>query len=247
MKIRLTPLLLAFVAFVCFAQTPDSSDALVERVGSTAFIQLRADSFKDLSPQQKKVAYWLYEASIAVDPIIYDQLSKYGLHQKRLLQEIAAHPEGVNPKVMEKILAFAKLFWANRGNHNETTSQKFLPSFTFEELKIAAHTAFAHGAMRTNDAWLSPFRAQADLDNELVELKPSLFDPEFEPMITAKSPQGGKDILQSSSNTFYSNVTLADVKDFQQKYPRNSRVLIFASRQLVEEVYRATTPDCKVN
>ena len=84
-----------------------------------------------------------------------------------------------------------------------------LPSFTFEELKIAAHTAFAHGAMRTNDAWLSPFRAQADLDNELVELKPSLFDPEFEPMITAKSPQGGKDILQSSSNTFYSNLTLA--------------------------------------
>src|SRR5437660_8678423 len=184
MKIRLTSLLLAFVACVCFAQTPDSSDALVERVGSTAFIQLQADSFKDLSPQQKKVAYWLFQASIAVDPIIYDQLSKYGLREKRLLEEIAAHRESVKPEVRGKVLDFAKLFWANRGNHNETTSQKFLPSFTFEELQAAAHNAFSHGGMRNGYAGLPPLATQTALDKELAELKPSLFDPEFEPMIT---------------------------------------------------------------
>src|SRR5437016_8210724 len=174
MKIRLMPLLLAFVAFVCFAQTPDSSDALVERVGATAFIQLQADSFKDLNPQQKKVAYWLYQASIAVDPIIYDQLSKYGLREKRLFEEIAAHRESVKPEVREKVLDFAKLFWANRGNHNETTSQKFLPSFTFEEFQDAAHNAFAKGAMRSSYAGGPALPGQAALDPEPAVLKPSI-------------------------------------------------------------------------
>src|SRR5438552_13971949 len=110
----------------CFgaAQTQKSSrisDALVDRVDTTAFIQLEVQSFKDLTPKQKQLAYWLEQASIAIDPIIYDELSKYGLRQKRLLEEIVAHPQGVRPEVMEKIRAYAKLFWANRGNHNETT------------------------------------------------------------------------------------------------------------------------------
>ena len=39
----------------------------------------------------------------------------------------------VGPKIKE----FAKLFWANRGNHNDLTAQKVLPEFTFEELKAA--------------------------------------------------------------------------------------------------------------
>ena len=38
---------------------------------------------------------------------------------------------------LEKIVAFTKLFLANRGNHNEITAQKFLPTFTFEELEEA--------------------------------------------------------------------------------------------------------------
>ena len=133
--------LLILIPTLFYSQTDEAAkgkSALVDRVDSTAFIQLEADSFQALTPQQKKLAYWLSQASIATDPIIYDQLSKYGLRQKRLLEEIVAHPGGTSPEVMEKITAFAKLFWANRGNHNETTSQKFLPGFTFEELKAAA-------------------------------------------------------------------------------------------------------------
>jgi dipeptidyl-peptidase-3 len=261
-KRRFVFLLLLIVSLYplsCPAQTPDSAKsdsaksdsanakaALVERVGTTAFIQLQADSFKDLTPQQKQVAYWLEQASIAVDPIIYDQLSRYGLRQKRLLEEIAAHPQGTSPEVMEKVLSFAKLFWANRGNHNETTSQKFLPTFTFDELKTAATNAFQHGAMRTAYADLAAIRTQQALAKELDELKPAFFDPDFELMITAKSPQGGKDILQSSSNTFYSNVTLADLKDFQEKYPLNSRLVKLANGKLAEEAYRAGTPDGRI-
>ena len=245
-----TLLLLPFVVLsLGYGQTDETTKAkgaLVDRVDGTAFIQLEADSFQSLTPQQKKLAYYLEQASIAIDPIFYDQISKYGLRQKRLLEEIVAHAEGASPEVMGKITAFAKLFWANRGNHNDTTAQKFLPTFTFEELKAAAANAFKNGAFRSAYADLPPIRTQQGLDKELEELKAAFFDPQFEPMITAKSPQGGKDILQSSSNTFYSNVRLDDLKGFQEKYPLNSRLVKLANGKLVEEVYRAGTPDGKI-
>lgn len=250
MKIRLVVVSLLIVPSLCFPQSSEAGkapSALVDRVDTTAFIQLEAESFKALTPQQKTLAYWLEQASIAIDPIIYGQLSSYGLRQKRLLEEIVAHPQGADPQAMSKILDFTKLVWANRGNHNELTSQKFLPAFTFEELQAAAANAFKHGAMRTGFAMLPSIRTQQQLDKELNELKASLFDPQFEPMITAKNPQGGKDILQSSANTFYSgNLSMAELKDFEEKYPLNSRLVKLPGGQLEEEVYRAGTPDGKI-
>ena len=73
------------------AEQPAAPSALVDRVGNTGFVQLHADSFKALDAKQQALAYWLMQASIAIDPIFYDQLSFYGLRQKRLLDEIVAH------------------------------------------------------------------------------------------------------------------------------------------------------------
>jgi len=220
--------------------------AIVDRVGDTAFIQLKAESFKTLTPREKELAYWLVQAAIAVDPIIYDQRSRWGLRQKRLLEEIVAHPDGIDPHVFKKIAAFAKLFWANRGNHNETTSQKFVPDFTPNELKGAALQALGHGAFKTPSGDVPAVASEADLSRELDELHDSLFNPDFEPMITAKSPQGGKDILQASANNLYSDVSLADIKNFKERNPLNSRLSKKGEGIFVEEVYRAGTPDGSV-
>ena len=104
MRLRLAALALLVLPGLCFSQKK-ISDALVERVDTTAFIQLDVQSFKDLNAQQKQVAYWLQQASIAIDPIIYDQLSKYGLREKRLLEEIVAYPQGAPKDAMDKIRA----------------------------------------------------------------------------------------------------------------------------------------------
>ncbi|MFY9646178.1 MAG: hypothetical protein WAK29_13420 [Terriglobales bacterium] len=229
----------------------ENATTLVEQVGETAFIQLRAPSFEALSPRQQALAYWLTQASIAIDPIFYDQLSAYGLQQKRLLEEIVAHPKGVDPSVLAKIAEYTKLFWANRGNHNDTTSRKFLPSFTPAQLENASLTAQRSGAFRTAYADLPALPEPADLKRELQSLQASLFDPEFEPLVTAKSPVGGQDTIQASSNTFYSDLsharlTLSDLKDFQEKYPLNSRVVKTPDGKLTELVDRAGTPDGKI-
>ncbi len=228
-----------FAALLLCAGALCGADALVDHVGSTGFVQLEAESFKQLSPRQQSLVYWLTQASIAIDPINYDQNSAFGLRQKRVLEEIMRH--GAPPK----IAGFTKLFWASRGNHNDTTAQKFLPEFTFEELKAAAHAALAAGRFKGTPYGTPAIGNQAGLDKELEALRPSLFDPNFQPMVTAKSPQGSLDMLQASANNFYAAVSMADVKNYHDAHPLNSR-LVKQNGKLVEEIYRAGTPDGKI-
>jgi dipeptidyl-peptidase-3 len=227
------------------AQGPAASP-LVERVADTGFIQLEANSFRQLDDRQKALAYWLTQASIAIDPIIYDQLSAYGVREKRILEEIMARPAGIPQASLGKIRTYALLFWANRGNHNENTAQKFLPAFTAAELEQAALRAQTNGGFKTAYAELPALSTAAALQKELTALQRPFFDATFEPMTTAKTPPPGKDILQASSNTFYQGVTLADLASFKEQYPLTSRVAKGPDGAIREEVYRAGTPDGKV-
>ena len=217
------PILFLLPLSFALSETP-----LVERVDTTAFIQVEAKSFNSLSPKQQALAYWLSQASIAIDPIIYDQMSRFGLRQKALLEAVIAGKGKVDPAVYARIADFTKLFWANKGNHNELTSQKFMPKFTAEELKQALEQA-----------------GRKDLDSLADALSQSLFEASYEPLITAKSPSGGKDIIQASANNFYEGVTLADLKNFTERYRLNSSV-VKENGKLVEQVYRAGTPDGRV-
>lgn len=244
-RIVLVSVFLFLSATIARGQSAEKN-SLVERVGDTGFVRVDVESFQSLDGRQQRLAYWLAQASIAVDPIAYAQFSRFGLRQKRLFEEIIAHSNGVDPSLDERIAEFTKLFWANRGNHNENTSQKFLPSFTFEELQKAALAAQRDGAFVAHYADLPPLATPAQLNRELADLRASLFDPDFGPMLTAKSPRVGQDIIQASSNTFYEGVTLADLNDFHDAHPLNSRVVKGKDGKLHEEVYRAGTPDGKI-
>jgi dipeptidyl-peptidase-3 len=213
------------LAVLLTASIAHAESPLVERIDKTAFIQIEADSFHALTPRQQALAYWLTQASIAIDPIIYDQLSRFGLEQKRLLEAVVKAKEKVDPETYAKVLEFTKLFWANKGNHHEQTGRKFLPQFTAENLKTALLAA-----------------GRKDLAAHVDRLAPSLFDPNFEPILTAKNPESGKDIVEASSNNFYFGVKLADLQHFNEHYRLDSRV-VKEGGQLKEEVYRAGTPD----
>ncbi|HKV03845.1 MAG TPA: hypothetical protein VJO53_01930 [Candidatus Acidoferrales bacterium] len=215
---------------------PAAQSSLAARVGDTGFIQLTADSFNDLTLDRKMDAYWLYMAAVAVNPIAYDQNSAYGLREKHLLEAILTHSQGVDPATLKKITDYAMLFWGNQGNYNSFTSVKFLPGFTPADLHAAAARALKNGA---------PLGSASALEKELQALEKPLFDPAFEPMATLKNPQNGEDPLQASGNNYYSGVTLKDLAGFTERYALNSR-LVKQNGKLVEEVYRAGTPDGKI-
>ncbi len=218
------------------AKNPAEQTSRVERVGQTGFVQLTAPSFDALPLKDKIDAYWLVMAAIAVNPIVYDQNSRYGFEEKRLLEGILTHSQGIDPKLLKKITDYTKLFWGNRGNHNAFTSTKFVPDFTPAELKAAAEQALKNGA---------PLGPGARLDRELLELEKPIFDPNFEPMLTVKNPSRGDDPLEASANNLYQGVRLVDLKGFTEKFALNSR-LVKKNGKLLEEVYRAGTPDGKI-
>jgi dipeptidyl-peptidase III len=249
MTLRLPAFLLLLCAGAAAAEepaTPPAPPALLARVANTGFVKVEANSFTKLSLQQQTLAYWLGQAAIAIDPIIYDQLSAYGLREKRLLEEIVAHSAGLDSNPRNAITQYAELFWANRGNHDLETSLKFVPAFTYEQLKTAALTAQRAGAFKTACADLPPLASAAALEKELQGLRPALFDASFEPMITAKQGGAGTDIVQASSNTFYEGVSLAQLNGFHDHYALNSRVVRNAQGEIVEQVYRAGSADGKV-
>ena len=92
MRLRCWP----FFVCCCAAVAADNR-VLVDRVGTTGFVQLEGESFQKLSPREQALTYWLTQASIAIDPINYDQNSAFGLRQKRLLEAIVRTP-GVSPE-----------------------------------------------------------------------------------------------------------------------------------------------------
>jgi dipeptidyl-peptidase-3 len=218
------------------ASAPAPAPQLVDRIGPTGFIEVRAPSLPALPLRQKLLAFHLAQAAIQLDPVFYDQMSSYGLAAKRLLGALVEDPGRLPPASRPKIVEYAKLFFANHGNHDETTSRKFPPGFTAAELRLAAEQARARGA-RLGTA--------AQLAATLRELEAPLFDPKYQPAITDKSPAGGADILGASSNNYYQGVAMADLAGFAERHPLDS-TLVKRGGHLVEDVWRAGTPDGKV-
>ena len=58
-----------FLSLTLCAAAAAQPSPLAGRVGNTGFVQLTAESFNQLTPRQQALAYWLSQASIAIDPI----------------------------------------------------------------------------------------------------------------------------------------------------------------------------------
>ena len=214
------------------AAAPASADRpyLLERVGEAAVVQLYADGFNDLSLKEKTLIWHLYQAAIAGRDIFYDQRYAHNLDMRDVVEAIVSHPSGVDPKTFEEIHRYTKLFWINSGPFNNLTARKFVLTCTPEAFAAAAHAAEKSGAT-------FPRRNNETLDQLLARLQPQFFDAARDPMVTAKTPGPGQDMLTASANNLYEGVTSRDLDGFKEQHPLNSR-LVKRDGKLVEEVYK---------
>jgi dipeptidyl-peptidase-3 len=212
-----------------------TSPAILETVGEFAIAKLPADGFDALTPRERVLAFYLWRAAIAGRDIYYDQLGRFNLEIRDLLEEILTHPRGLAPELRDPLLRYLKLFWINNGNHNDRTRRKFVPEFTFEQLRNATHEARAGGATIR-------LAYGETVEQKLLRLRPAIFDAAFEPLVTCKTPPPGSDILACSSVNFYDGVTLADVETLAETHPLNSTVARRGGR-VVEEIWRAGRGD----
>ena len=209
---------------------PADRKYLLERVDDAAVAQLYADGFEALPIEQKLLIWHLYQAALAGRDIFYDQRYAHNLEMRDLLEEVITHAEGIPADVFEEIFRYTKLFWLNTGPYNNLTARKFVLKCTPAEFAGAVATAQRNGAR-------IPPRTGESLEDMLARMQPLFFDPEFDPILTNKTPGEGRDILEASANNLYVNVTMADIESFEERYPLNSR-LVKQDGRLVEEVYR---------
>ena len=207
---------------------------LLERAGKVAIVQLYADGFEELSLEEKVKAYYLCQAALAGRDITYDQIHRHGLSIRNMLEEIVTHPRGIDNAILEKIKSYLKLFWIFNGNYG-TNNRKFVPEFTYSDLFSSAELALSNGAK-------FGVRNESELEGLLTDLKRTIFDIDFEPILANKSPKSGEDIITASGNNYYEGVTLKDLETFPEKYPLNSKV-IKRDGKIFESVYRTGTAE----
>jgi dipeptidyl-peptidase-3 len=203
---------------------------LIERVDEAAVVQLYADGFASLPLREKTLLWHLYEAALAGRDIYYDQRYAHNLEMRDVLEEVLLHASSVDPATLGEIQRYTKLFWINTGPYNNLTARKFVLQCAPAAFAAAARSAQAAGAK-------FPLKAGETLDTMLARMRPWFFDATVDPILTNKTPGGGRDILQASANNLYENVTMKDLEGFAERYPLNSR-LAKRNGRLVEEVYR---------
>ena len=205
----------------------------LERVGPAQVVQLYSDGFDQLSRREKIFSYYMYLAALAARDISIDQHHRNGLEVRELLEEIYRHSSSVEPRIREKIVQYTKLFWINNGFYDNLTSQKFIPGCSFEEFKQAVHAAELAGAK---------FMVSGEtLDWKLERVRPVIFDPKVDPVLTDKTP--GEDWIKGSAVNFHGpGLTYDDVEKWasagNEKNPLNSTI-VKEHGKIVEKVWRA--------
>ena len=208
----------------------DTRRYLLESVDDAAVVQLYADGFTTLDLRHKILVWHLYLAAIAGRDIYYDQRYAHSLEMRAILEAILTHSAHVEPRVLDEIRRYTKLFWINTGPYNNLTARKFVLQLTRAELLDAAVASRRDGAVIAT----RPGETLAALVDRLA---PMFFDADVDPILTNKTPGNGRDILEASSNNLYAGVTMGALEGFHERYALNSRLTANEGR-LVEDVYR---------
>jgi dipeptidyl-peptidase III len=208
----------------------DTRRYLLENVDDAAVVQLYADGFTTLDLRHKILVWHLYLAAIAGRDIYYDQRYAHNLEMRAILEAILTHSAHVEPRVLDEIRRYTKLFWINTGPYNNLTARKFVLQLTRAELLDAAVASRRDGAVIAT----RPGETLAALVDRLA---PMFFDADVDPILTNKTPGNGRDILEASSNNLYAGVTMGALEGFHERYALNSRLTASEGR-LVEDVYR---------
>jgi dipeptidyl-peptidase III len=208
----------------------------LERLGKNGqdFIVLGLDApgFAELTPDQKKLAYYLYRAAIAGHTLVDQQNHRHALEIRTLLETLCLHSEGMPAQLREAVLDYLKYIWINHGPYDHDAHVKTLPNYlTREMLRQAAEWAEAQGAR-------FEFKPGETLPDKLERLGPTIFDPNFEPIMT--NQKKGDDIIATSSVNLYDRrLTQQHIDALPSEWHQRLNVRFgFENGRAVPQVYR---------
>lgn len=166
-------------------------------------LRFQIPGFEELTPQQKELAYYLYEAANCGRDIFYDQKYKYNLGIRHTLEAILTNYAGdKNSTDWKNLESYAKRVFFSNGIHHHYSNLKFVPECSFE---------YFSEVIKSIDPTKLPLNG-GTADAFLTEMKSIMFDPNFDSKIVNLA--SGIDNVKSSANNFYEGVTQAEVEAY---------------------------------
>lgn len=215
-------------------------DNFVTEAQSFADLQLlryQVPGFKSLSLQQKKLAYYLYEAALCGRDIIYDQKSKDGLMLRKTIETVYGTYGG--DKLSEdwnKFETYCGRVWFSNGNYHHYGNEKFIPE--------CAYTYF-ETVVKASDTTKLPKEAGESTDAFLARIKPVVYDLKYKPKVV--DLRANVDNIVNSANNFYEGVTQKEVEAYYDKFDTKGNApswglnskLMKENGQIVEKTWKS--------
>lgn len=199
-------------------------------------LRYQVPGFNQLSLEQKKLSYYLYEAALSGRDIIYDQKSKYGIMLRKTLEAMYESYTGDKTTAnWKKFETYCGRVWFSNGNHHHYSNEKFIPECSFDY--------FASVAL-ASDSSKFPKNAGESLQAFLNKIKPIIYDAEVAPKLVDLRPN--IDNVIASSVNFYEGVTQNEVEDYysifktqgnEPSWGLNSKV-VKENGKIIEKVWK---------
>ena len=175
-----------------------------ERFADIQMLRYRLEGFEELSLQQKKLIYYLSEATLLGRDIVTDQFGRHNLRIRKTLEAVYLHYQG-NRQTSDfnALTVYLKRVWFSNGIHHNYGCEKFVPDFSemyFRELV----NSLAEEVL--------PLREGETPAALLNELCPVIFNPSLFAKRVNKAD--GADLVRTSACNYYEDVTQQEVESF---------------------------------
>ncbi len=214
---------------------------LTEQFADLKLIRYQVPGFEELELKQKKLIYYLSQASLSGRDIIFDQNYRHNLRVRRTLETIVANYPGDRKNTdFNNFMIYTKRVWFSGGIHHHYSSSKLEPEFSSEyfidELISKTQSSLEHSFP------LLPGENKITLAKNISDI---IFDLDTDTKRVNRD--ANVDIILHSANNYYGpNVTSEDVNLFYQRdieerapeYGLNSKLIKNEQGEIYEKTYK---------
>lgn len=183
-----------------------------EQFADIQLLRYRLNGFEQLTINQKRLVYYLSQATLAGRDIVFDQYGRYNLRIRSMLEAIYTDFRiDHDTENFRQLAVYLKRVWFSNGIYHHYSCEKFRPDFSKEYLYEALHIVSPERL---------PLGESQTVDMLFDELAPVIFDPDVLPKRVNKAD--GDDLVATSACNFYHNVTQKEAEDFYGELKRNA-------------------------
>ncbi|MFA8451896.1 MAG: dihydrofolate reductase [Bacteroidales bacterium] len=177
-----------------------------EQFADLKIIRYQVPGFDKMSLKQKKLLYYLYQASISGRDILWDQNYKHNILIRKVLENIMEnYPGERKSENWKKWEVYTKRVWFSNGIHHHYSMKKIVPD--------CSKDFFCNLVLATEGFELNKnFKSNKDLCDFLL---PIIFDPKVDGKRVCLDH--GVDLVESSACNFYDGVSESEATEFYSK------------------------------